>query len=296
MKESNPHKRPSIGWRDLLTYHYEQRIIQKIVTQRFYYEQLTNRVVVSQDFPSLGSEALRIIDAAEKKGAIIRLMGGVAIRVHTENHSDLYERLRRAPGDLDFMSLKKHSYILQETMEALGYAPNQQLNTYHGHKRQLWYSKQNQIDILFDIFEMCHAIDFRDRLVVDKPTVSPADLFLQKIQIVELNEKDVKDLFILLLEHDLGEDSNDRIDLNYISKLLGEDWGFWYTAILNLQKTYNLLPSYNQLTDNEMNLILKRIKNIMERLNSTPKSLRWKIRERVGTRNRWYNEVEEVIR
>src|SRR5947209_11073668 len=39
--------------------------------------------------------------------------------------------------------------------------------------------------------QMCHTIDFRSRLNIDKRTVSLADLMLTKLQIVEVNEKDM---------------------------------------------------------------------------------------------------------
>jgi hypothetical protein len=251
---------------------------------------------VGQDFNSLVAEGLQVIDAVEQKKAILRLMGGVGIRIHTVTYPDLFERLNRAPGDLDFMGLKKQSWTVKETMKSLGYEPNQQVNAYHGHKRQIWYSPRNQIDILFDVFEMCHVIDLRDRLHVDRPTLSPSDLFLQKIQIVQINEKDIKDLIILLVEHDLGEEDGDRINLKYVSQILSDDWGFWYTTTLNLDKLEHMLDNYPQLTADEKRKVKERVQAIRERLISSPKSFKWRLRERIGTKTQWYNVVEEVIR
>jgi hypothetical protein len=249
-----------------------------------------------QGFPSLVAEGLNIIETAEKKGATLRLMGGAAIKIHTTNHELIHDRLGRAPGDIDFMALKKQSGIVKETMKSLGYVPNQQINAVHGHHRQIWYSKVNQIDIMLDVFEMCHVIDLRDRLKLDKPTITITDLFLQKIQIVQINEKDVKDLIILLLDHDTGEDDNNKINLDYLSKILGEDWGFWYTTGLNLGKISTMVRNYRQLTDAEKKSIEAKIGVIEDRLKSSPKSFRWKMREKVGTKTLWYKEVEEVGR
>jgi hypothetical protein len=250
---------------------------------------------LSQDFPSLVEEGLKIIDAAEKSGAVLRLMGGVAIRIHTKEHQDLYERLGRAPGDLDLMGYRKQSMKVRDTMKSLGYEPNQQLNAYHGHKRQLWYSKQNQIDILFNILEMCHIINFDGRLEIDRPTVSVSDLFLSKIQIVQLNEKDVKDVFVLLLEHQVGEDDVEKVNLKYLAKLLSDDWGFWYTTVTNLDKMRSFLSGYSQLSDAEKQAIMERLEAISRALKESPKSFRWKMRDRVGTKVKWYNVVEEVV-
>ncbi len=253
-------------------------------------------MTVVQDFDSLVSEGLQIIQEAEKRQAVLRLMGGVAIRIHTRNNLDLFDRLVRAPGDLDFMGLKKQSWNVRETMKSLGYEPNQQVNAYHGHKRQIWYTPRNQIDILFDIFEMCHVIDMKDRLKLDYPTITPSDLFLQKIQIVQINEKDIKDLIILLLEHETGEEDKDTINLKYLSRVLGDDWGFWYTTTLNLDKLDKMADNYSQLTQNEKQLIHSRVKVIKDALIAAPKSFKWRLRERIGTKAQWYNVVEEVIR
>ena len=143
---------------------------------------------------------------------------------------------------------------------------------------------------------MCHVIDMKDRLKLDKPTITLADLFLQKIQIVQINEKDIKDLMILLLEHDVGEDDNDRINLRYIGQVLGDDWGFWYTTNLNLDKLDKMLENYSQLRNEEKSTIRNRIKIIKDVLVSTPKTFKWRLREKIGTKAQWYNVVEEVIR
>jgi hypothetical protein len=253
---------------------------------------------VVRNFENLISKGLEIVELGEKKGATLRLMGGVAIMLHTTNNAkSLFERFGRSPGDLDFVAFKKESRLVKQLMMSLEYQPNQMFNAMHGHKRQLWYSKEFQIDILLDIFEMCHVIEMKDRLKLDKPTITPSDLFLQKIQIVKINEKDVKDLMILLLGHDLGETDEDKINLAYISGLLSKDWGFWYTTQSNLGKILQYTSKYaGTLNQQEQELIRSRVLAIQQRLNSVPKSFAWKMREKVGTKTPWYKDVEEVER
>jgi hypothetical protein len=214
----------------------------------------------------------------------------------TKNHLDLYERLSRSPGDLDFMGRRKDSKRIEQVMRELSYKPNERINAFNAGRRQIWYAKGNQVDIILDIFQMNHVIDLRDRLELDKPTITPSDLFLQKIQIVEINEKDVKDLFILLAEHELAEDDDDKINIKYISKILSDDWGFYHTTMLNLDKLAKLLPNYPILTKEESEAISGRAEAIVEKLKSSPKSFKWKLREKIGERQTWYNVVEEVVR
>jgi hypothetical protein len=48
------------------------------------------------------------------------------------------------------------------------------------------------------------------------------------------------------------------------------------------------------LSDNEQQVVLQRINTIRRVLSKVSKPLLWKVRDRVGTRIRWYTEVEEV--
>ena len=207
----------------------------------------------------------------------------------------MFDILQRPVGDLDFVGYRKHSGIVKDTMTALGFRPNEQLNAYHGHKRQLWYTPNGQIDVVFNILEMCHVINFEKRLEVDKPTVPVSELLLSKIQIVNINDKDVKDILILLREHQISDNDIDSINSAYIAKLLSDDWGFYYTTNVNLQKVLDLLPKY-QLPPEDVADVTQKIGTLKQRIDAAPKSFGWKMRAKVGTKKQWYNVVEEVIR
>ena len=117
---------------------------------------------------------------------------------------------------------------------------------------------------------------------------------LQKLQIVELNEKDIKDLIVLLRAHPVGMDDEDKINLNVLKSAgLMDDWGFWYTVTTNLRKVRESLRSYDVLSDEDMRVVDERIKRLLEFLEKEPKSLKWKMRARIGTKKKWYREVED---
>jgi len=77
---------------------------------------------------------------------------------------------------------------------------------------------------------------FLKRLEIDYPTISLADLLLEKMQIVKLNEKDILDTIVMLREHDVGEGDKETINSDRVSGLLSDDWGFYYTVTTNLGK------------------------------------------------------------
>jgi len=152
------------------------------------------------------------------------------------------------------------------------------------------------VDVFFDKLEMCHTIDFRNRLRLDKPTITLADMLLEKMQIVKINEKDIIDTIVLLRAHDIGENDKDKVNIKYVSKLLSNDWGFYYTVTMNLKKVKELCKKYNVLSNEDMKDVTSKIDRILEKIEKEPKSMKWKMRAKIGPSKKWYKEVEEVIR
>jgi len=100
----------------------------------------------------------------------------------------------------------------------------------------------------------------------------------------------------LLLFNETGND-DDKINLAQIAKLCGADWGLYKTTSINLKRVEEIISEENvSLEESERRLIKTRIVNIQQTLAAMPKSLAWQMRDKVGTRVRWYEEVEEVAR
>jgi hypothetical protein len=124
---------------------------------------------------------------------------------------------------------------------------------------------------------------------VDEDTVPLAELLLTKLQIIELNEKDVRDTVALLLEHDVT-DGDTGVNASHIASLCAADWGLWRTISHNLETLRGRLESYD--VDHEA--VSTRVSLILERMEAEPKSRAWRIRAKVGERKRWYELPEEV--
>ncbi len=240
--------------------------------------------------------ALKIIEEGEKKGATIRLLGGLA--VYYQSPSARSEGLSRTYGDIDLFGLSRHTKIIRDVMENLGYTPNERFNALHGQRRLLYYDEPNSIrvDILLDYFEMCHKIDLRGRLEMNKVTLPLSDLLLTKLQIVELNEKDIKDILALLMDHELKEaEDADAININYIAKVCSDDWGLEKTIKTTLNTVAEWIEQHmgNQV---QKNSILQKIDGIKSAIDAMPKSLKWRIRSLIGEKVRWYELPEEPLR
>ena len=221
--------------------------------------------------------------------------------MHCPGSEHLYDLLKRAPKhDMDFVSYSKYRPLTRQFMKDMGYTPYVTLamTSGAGRHRQIFTDKEGNkaIDVFLDVLPMCHVIDFRGRLEVDHPTVPPAELFLLKAQICEVNQKDWQDMCILLREHPVGKVDKDTINLDLISKTLADDWGFFHTVSTNLEKLHGYVGECPGFSEDDRKNIEGKITAIRNAIEQEPKTLKWKMRGKIGTARKWHNVVEEVQR
>jgi len=247
------------------------------------------------DINDLLNEMKRLIDAARQNDIRLRAFGGLAVLTHSQNDSRFF--LREAP-DLDFLAPREDRQKLEPFFQEMGYSPNKRFNLLNGRQRQIYYYDQSEdlhVDILIGDFEMCHKLPLDDRLDVDPITIPLAELFLSKAQVVKLNRKDGLDLISLLYNNEVGDEKQGQIGLERIAWLGSQDWGLYKTTSINLGRVEELIEDDDlQIKPGEQSLILERIQKIRKAFDEMPKSVAWQMRDKVGTRVRWYLEVEEV--
>ena len=247
--------------------------------------------VPASPLESLGDEAGRILSAAEERRIILRLLGGVA--VVSRCPSALKSPFSRRYVDIDLIGRRKETAKVNQLFKDLGYKPRERFNALHG-SRLIFNDLKNmrRVDVFLDIFQMCHKFDFRDRLGLEPKTITISDLLMTKLQIVEINEKDLKDILVLLLDHDVAaEETRDMVNASYIAKMCADDWGIYRTFTMNLDRAHEFLGKLG-LDDEERTRIAGRTSSLREAIDSAPKSIGWKMRARVGDRRRWYELVE----
>jgi hypothetical protein len=246
------------------------------------------------------SEGTRLVEEAKKRDIHLRLLGAIAFQFHCSKFNYLSTKLDRVLTDIDFAGYSKEKDAMMGMMKEFGYEDEPSITALFGHKRLIWDNKKNgvHIDVFLDKLEMNHDIPFKDRLGLDELTISLADMLLEKMQIVHLNEKDYIDTMMLVREHAIGENGNrpETIDAGYIAKLLASEWGFYYTVTTNLGKVRDRLQQYGELTVEDRDDITTKIGELLKRIEDEPKPFSWKMRAKVGPRNKWYRDVEEVIR
>ena len=235
------------------------------------------------------AEAGRIAEAAKKAGVKVKLLGGAGINMHSPSAGR--PPLKRKYGDLDYAISKRDRKSVLSLFPSLGYEANERFNLMNGDTRLYFYDTGHgrQVDIFIDMFKMSHVIDLRGRLNGDGPCASPADLLLSKLQIYEINRKDLIDVIALLLDHAIGE-GEDAIDARYVARLACEDWGLCRTVQLNIPK---LLHTLDEL-DVDREVVRSRVAEIQAAIDAGPKPLKWRLRAQVGDRLQWYELPEEV--
>ena len=250
----------------------------------------------TQSVPDAQEEARRLIAEAAGRGLTLRLLGGLAVRMHSP--SAAHRSLARHYPDLDFASADRRAYKIEELMAQAGYEPNKTFNLLNGDHRLLFFdtAHERQVDIFVGRFHMCHTIPFApQRFTLDPVTLPLAELLLTKMQVVQMNEKDVRDLCALLLDHPFGQGDAEMINLPYLARLCADDWGLWKTVRLSVQKVRDFSDAYELEGEKKLTLV-ERLNVLRQALDETPKSLKWKARDAIGERMQWYELPEEVKR
>lgn len=242
------------------------------------------------------NELKHILKASEEAGLVLRVIGSLAFQLHCPNFGYLQAAMGRAYTDIDFAAYGKQSKQIQQLLTSLGYAENREVFITSEGERAIFDKPEAglHVDVFYEKLDFCHTIYWKDRLEVDSPTIPLAELLLEKMQIVKINEKDVIDTIMLVLEHPLGEDDQETINIKRVAQLCADDWGLWRTTTMNLDKVQKLAQEYEQLTTAQKDKIESQVKVALARLEDEPKPLAWKLRARVGDRVKWYKDVDEV--
>ncbi len=243
-------------------------------------------------------EVHRITDAAKSEGVLLRLLGALAFHIHCPKFSYIQEMLGRTFTDIDFASYKKETARINALFTELGYQYDVRVRALFG-SRLIFYDTSGtsrHCDVFLDKLEFCHDIVFQDRLEVDDPTIPLAELLLEKMQIVKLEEKDAIDTIMLLREHPIGGSDNETINADYLARLTSRDWGLWKTFTTNLENVRKATQTHEKLSEEDRNDVTSKITALRGRIDKEPKTRGWKMRSQIGERKKWYRDVDELLR
>ena len=239
-------------------------------------------------------EGKRIAEAAQQQGIIMRVMGPLALHYYFPDNIDLYAKLERLGEryftDIDYAGYGKHRNKFSRLFESCGYECDVQTMAMTGRTRQIYYGGPvPMIDVFIDKLNYCHEVNYDGRLELDEYSVPLADIMLQKLQIWEINDKDLKDIEYLLTTAEIGDDDNKKINQTYIAKRFADDWGFWYTATTNFGRVKEHVDQVAAFTAEQRQHIKDRCDQFLARIEAEPKTKGWSKRAKKGTSKLWYN-------
>ena len=247
--------------------------------------------------PDIRAEAERLTGRVAAQGRPIRLMGGLAVWLVAPS-------VRRPPyarsyADLDFAAASTDRRGVAEFFAESGYVPEKMFNALHGATRLNFRHPSDAwtVDVLFDQVEMSHRIDLRGRLDASQPTLDLADLLLTKLQIWEINRKDLGDIVCLLADVPLTGPSRPvsaerGIELGRVTDLARSDWGLSHTIERNLGRVADQARA--EPPEGGTHDPLAATETIRAAIDAAPKTTAWRLRARVGERMPWYQTPEEV--
>ncbi len=261
----------------------------------------------------LMAEAHAIIDAGARQDVVLRLTGGLAVRHYA---IDL-EFAEREYSDIDLIGLKRQVVDIGQVFAGLGYRENKHVAVATGNGQLQFFlpdaaatdagaeaargdlpvfsevPPSDHIDVFLDAMRMDHQVDFRDRLEINTYAIDPADLFLSKLQIGNLNEKDVHDAITLVKDVYVDFQPHPGVlDLHHVAEICAADWGLYIDVMNNVDTVIEHVGDYD-LSPRDAARVRRTLELAQDMMTEQAKTLRWRLRARIGKRVRWYDEVEE---
>jgi hypothetical protein len=245
-----------------------------------------------QEFEAEGD---RLVAAANAEGVALRLLGALAFAKRCPRHSYLQETLKRMYTDIDFAAYGEQVKKVRALLSREGYLEDELMYVESEGSRMVLNHPGTDLhlDVFLDKLEFCHTIPWDGRLETNPSTIPLAEMLLQKMQIVQINEKDIIDTIMLLLEHPLTEDDA-GVNVALVARICAKDWGWWRTLTMNLGKVGQMAASYEALGGDEKRRVAEQVDAVLARIEREPKSFGWKMRARVGDRKKWYRDVGEL--
>jgi hypothetical protein len=258
-------------------------------------------------------EALNIVSKAKEKNIVLRIMGGLAVRLHIKDdplavlvYKKRFDNSTNVFADLDLVGYRKQRGDIEKMFVQLQYQPDRMINPLFGDRRLIFYHPKGyfHIDVFLDKLEFSHDVFFYDkqgikRLEISFPAITPTDIILGKLQIHQINKKDLIDLIALFAKKNItSSDEDDSINGSYIAKILSQDWGFWYEATNNLNMVKYIakdMLAKGDIQETMYDKTLQQIGCLLQFIEKEPKTKDWIKRSQVGTKKPWYREVSDIF-
>ncbi len=250
------------------------------------------------EWAELSAEAVRIVSEAGDAGVTLRVMGSAGIRLHCHAPGGVMDLLGRPAKDIDFVVPEKQRKGMRRYLESRGYVTDRDLLiAMEGTRYSFRHADSGtELDVFVERLNFCHVIEIRSRLHQHPVTLPVEELMLSKLQIIEMTMTDVMDVGVILATHRVDEGGDlEAVDGRHIAKLLASDWGFHHTATRNLRRIAELVGDTASIDigQRENAQVRDGVRRLLAAIEAEPKSTRWRMRDKLGERKQWWQDVDE---
>jgi hypothetical protein len=233
--------------------------------------------------------ALALVQAARERKLPLRVMGDTAVRMRCPTASAF--PATEEDEIIEFAARGRQSGEVEHLMKERGMNADARFNMLHGSDRLRFVDPKAALpmEVFLNAFEAFHRIELADRLEVDEVTLPLSDLLLTQLQVVDFTPQDQRRILALLADHEIGTGA-DMFDAARIAEVCSEDWGWYKTVSMNLEKAIGAAPA--ALNGEQAGLVEKRARRMIKAIEEAPKSMGWQVRARLGERRVWYTVPE----
>lgn len=241
-------------------------------------------------------EANSVLNACNTSGVAVRIFGLNAIYLRCPQYTHLINNFQKSSDTINVASYSKHSQQISKILTGLGYIENQAVFTLSTRERAFFYKTEHGpfVNVYYEKLDFNHTLSLKNRLEIDMLTLPLLELFLEKMQIVAIKREDLIEANALLLAFPLSKIDKGSINIKLAAELCANDWGLWYTVSENLKQLKQQIPSYTFLTAEQRKTTEAKVNEFILRLHAEPKTMAWRVRDQLGTRVKWYKDIETI--
>lgn len=239
--------------------------------------------------------AVAMIESASGSDVELRLVGSLGVQYSCPVSRDLAVRNRQIK-DIDLAAHQRDHEKIRVLFSELGFSENKEVFVTSEGRRSIFrhVERDVDVDVFYGALEFCHKIELGNLLGLNQFTIPPTELLLQKLQIVKIGTNDLLDIGVLLLDHDVNPEGEEGLSRQRLSALWGKDWGLCRTCRGNLDELSSALAKESAFHDEQMHRIAGQVETLLRCMEDCPKTLSWKMRNKIGDKVKWYNDVEDV--
>ena len=251
------------------------------------------QIAPSSLYVELENEAQRLQAAAKNSRITLCAMDPIALwACCSETRQWVSQPQKR---HIEFCAPLEQAPVITRVFDHLGYELNQRFNSVHGNERLRFDDPPGHLsaEIYLDTFVMFHRLDLKPLLASGATILPETYLVLLRLQLVEITDPDLGDLCALFLEHKLTHSpEKESINETQISRLCADDWGWYKTVKMNLDRLIEFAD--NHLAPTARDTVATRARQIRSGIEVAPKSLRWLARAGIGEGVRWYETPQSA--